>query len=180
MAAKDVNYANTFKNVRTALLYTQAPTLAHIDMVWPNPSECYKVNTIHYSLSGWQTLLGLDAFIHWEEIGKALGCSSQWWIFFLPLMTVEEMKVPQLFKILWKNKPYLGDGSRRDGSENSWSIAVLLEYITVSAIISLKLFSLDSSTKTVDVLANFGVRADSWNRARTFRVFGFPKNWGQM
>lgn len=49
MAAKDVNYANTFKNVRTALLYTQAPTLKHIDMVWPNPSECYKVNTMLFS-----------------------------------------------------------------------------------------------------------------------------------
>lgn len=179
MAAKDVNYANTFKNVRTALLYTQAPTLAHIDMVRPNPSECCKVNTMLFS----KWLADPVRFGCFHTLGgdrKALGCSSQWWIFFLPLMTVEEMKVPQLFKILWKNKPYLGDGSRRDGSENSWRTAVLLEYITVSAIISLRLFSLDSSTKTVDVLANFGVRADSWNRARTFRVFGFPKNWGQM
>lgn len=64
-----------FKNVRTDVLTTQAPTLEHTDMLLPSPAAATR-QMLCQSLNGWQAVLGLDALIHWNKIEKAARCSS--------------------------------------------------------------------------------------------------------
>lgn len=98
----------SFKNIRTGLWNTHAPTLEHTDRVRPSPSECHKVNALLFSKwladsvwFGWLSTL--------KETEKAPGCSTLRGIFFLPwVMVLEELD---------------GDGC--------W---LLLEHITISAL----------------------------------------------
>lgn len=74
-----------------------------------------------------------------------------------------------------RNKSYLGDGSRRDGSENSCCTAVLLEYITVSAIIS-EVVHLGQQYKDLGHFGQFQSKDKFVRQGKNFPSFGFSKN----
>ena len=54
--------------------------------------------------------------------------------------------------------------------------------VIASATISLGQSSSESqalnAANTLDIVVNFRVKANPWDRIKNFKSFGFPKNWG--